>query len=224
MGQIIFKKIDRSMQVVKEKIRVSVDKEEQQALRTQLLALRRVDEYVDSLEWLAREDAKTRIQVVRAANFDYEVASEELKETIGSLKVFVSYCNKRLEEKVGENTIDLIMAGRVKEGVVQFESLRGTYTRKSLMLCEVQEKLPKPEFKPIALKTCTKELQFLHKYSTAEMEREYAGLDKRKLLFLMYILEANTPKHSKDKYEMVKMLTGNCSIEEYLYEIEAKEL
>jgi len=222
-SKMIFKDLENCIK----DLRVSIknwdtnDKEGLRLEKTKLAALLKIAEYVDSCEWLVKEEAKEKLRFIRASKYNYKLVQQELDLTEDAVKSFMKYCIARLKDKIGETTIDLIMDGNIRVGVVQFETLRGTYSLESMFSSEILDKLPKSDFNPDVLLNCKKEIAFLFDYSKEEMQRRYEELDKDKLAFIRYIIEKNTPKFTEDKYDLVRLLTGNGgSKEEYFKQLE----
>lgn len=222
-SRMIFKDLEYCIKDLKFSIK-NWDTEDKDGLRlekTKLAALLKVAEYVDSCDWLVKEEAKKKIKFIRASKYNYKLVQKELNLTEDAVKTFMKYCISRVKEKIGETTIDLIMEGNIRVGLVQFETLRGTYSMEVMFSPEIMDKLPKSDFNPEVLTNCKKEIAFLYDYSKEEMQSRYEALDKDKLAFIRYILEKNTPKFTEDKYELVRLFTGNGgNIEEYFKKLD----
>ena len=224
-SRMIFKDLENCIKDLRVSVK-TVDLHDKDSLRlekTKLTALLKVAEYVDSCDWLVKEEAKEKLRFIRASKYNYKLVQQELNLTEDAVKSFMKYCIARLKDKIGETTIDLIMDGNIRVGIVQFETLRGTYSMESMFNPDVLDKLPKSDFNPDVLLNCKKEISFLFDYSKEEMQKRYEDLDKDKLAFIRYILEKNTPKFTEDKYDLVRLFTGNGGgKEEYFKNLEDK--
>lgn len=209
----VFKKLEEGIESVKAEItelckQDTVDTELMSTLKLKQKALLEIKDYVNSLEWLTKKPAKERMKVFLAAKGDYKAASEELHDSLGSMYVFVTNATKRLKQKIGENTIELILNGDVKIGLVQFYTLTGKYAKEAILMGEVLDKLPQGRLEFYDLTDCKNELRFFYEYSKAIMDKRYAALDEQKLALVMYVLFGDSPKYAKEKYHLMGTLNG----------------
>lgn len=219
---MIFKEIEEGLAYLKREIveTNSDDKETLLDLKRRLKILLEVAEYVDSCEWLTKQDAKEKITKIRASKYNYKLIREELNLTEDAIKSFMKYCIRKVKDKVGDNTVELILEGDLRVAAVQFYTLSGRYKLQDLIMLEVYKELPESRFNPDTLLNCRKEIEFLLDYSNAEFKRRYEELDKDKLEFVRYIIEKNTPKYSEEKYKLVGLLLGQTDRDVYFEELE----
>ncbi|MED3767661.1 hypothetical protein P4538_13295, partial [Geobacillus stearothermophilus] len=84
-----------------------------------LNALMEIVSYVKSLAWLKQSQAKEKMRFLIKTKFNYERTKKEFNiSSINAVEVFVSYANKKLLEKIGKDTVDLILRGEVDSAMV----------------------------------------------------------------------------------------------------------
>ncbi len=212
-----FKDIKGCLEELNYALEGTTEQDDRLKIKKQLKLLNMVSDYVESCEWLVKADSKERMQYIIASNYDYKVVRANLELSEKELKNFMHYATKRLKTKIGSNTVDLIMTGKLNMAMVQFKSLTGTLSIDKLVRKDALDELPPLKFKPVSLTECEDEIRFLFDNSAEVLKKRVAGLDKDKMAFIRYILEEDTPKNTKLKYGLIKLLTGNGgSVEQYL--------
>lgn len=223
-SKMIFKDIENCLSDLREEEKKADkrDKEYISNLKLKQKALKQVSDYVDSCNWLVKEDAKLKLRTIRASKYNYALVREQLNMTDDGMKSFMKYCIAKVKERIGENTVDLIMEGQIQIALVQFKTLIGELSLEKLLIPEAYENLPNEDFRPEVLYKCRKEIEFLYDFSQTKFEERLEGLNTENLAFLRYILEKNTPKFVKEKYDLVKILSGNSkeSLDSYFERLE----
>jgi hypothetical protein len=223
---MVFKEIEEGLEEIKSELKIveGIDDEKEKELKIRLAALLKISKYVEDNEWLVKDKPKEKINVIRISNYDYSFAAKELGVSVGSLHVFMNYAIKRVKEKIGENTVDLIINGDVKIGLVQFYALSGKFSLESLLPPYVFEKmLIEPKFVPFKLEDCKKEISFLKDYSNSTFENRLNALDKDKLSFLRFVLENEKSTFSEEQYDLIGLLSGrHYTKDEYFNKISSE--
>lgn len=217
----IYKKIEEK---VKSK---NVDKNSSTFLlyQKQLKALSEIKEYIDSYCWIKREDEKEKLKFLREVDFDYNVAMDNYKVSKNSLVCFMYRESKKLNEKIGDNTISLILSDKdlVSDGLVNFRIKTGVYSLEKILMKETFESLPEEEMNLFDFKDCRNEILYLYTYSKIAREFAYEDISENKLAYVLYILthELKKKKYRDMKKLLLSLLQGvNISIEDFMEKLE----
>ena len=219
---MIFKEVEEGLHDLKKRYKYSKENglEDLEEIKQRLKIMLDISKYLDSCDWLKKEEAKVKLTKIRASKYNYKAIREELSLTDDAVKSFMRYCISKAKESIGESTVHLIREGNYKIGAVQFYTLSGTYKLEDLVMKEVYEGLPKSKFDPFTLIDCLDEIKFIKDYSKEEYTNRLSKLDKGKLEFIRYIIEKDTPKYSEDKYNMLGLIMGKITYEEYIEKLE----
>lgn len=224
----ILRDIDRSLPEVRLKLKKSKGKSDKEKLYTrQLKALEQIVEYIDSYEWLRESKIKERIKFIREVEYDFNLIERELGMSYNAFKCFMYRMNRKLEEKIGRDTLSLVLSNKEENialGVVNFRIQSGTYNLKNILLSDSFEILPKPKFHLFKIEDCKNEIKFLYDYSKIAMQFAYEDLNIENLEFLLYILTNETERYRKDQREIISLLQGiQIGIEEYMGRFKVNE-
>lgn len=168
-----------------------------------------IEKYINSGEWLVRQEAQDKIKYIIKTNYNYGLVAQKYNTTEDAIRTFITYCNQKLKEKIGENTIDLLLEGKRGVAKAQFETLRGLYALNNLYPQNVLDMLPKSREAGYTLEECKKELEFLYVYSQEHLLELYEQCDMQKLANILHYMESTSPDISYERYGLVRLLTGN---------------
>lgn len=139
----------------------------------------------------------------------YKRYEKKCENIYDSAKESISYANKKAKEKIGSKTIDMILAGRVKEARLEFYSRTNRLKFSNYLVDAVAELLPDPVCdNPPDIEECKEELDFLRMYSQAVIQEQIKQLDISKLAYLRYILEGGNSKYSTERSYLIDLLAG----------------
>lgn len=210
---LIFKKLSNAVKETNTKLAMykdgSTDKEVEYRKQA---ALDELVKYTKSYAWMKRRDAIEKVQAVLKSKYDYKLVSEHFHVSSNSLQVTMSYASKLLEDKIGANTIDLILIGEIDNAMLQFRAGAGVVSLDALLVSGVTAMLPKTE-KSLYLSVvgCEEELNFIRGLTVVKVAKELSGLDSSKLAFLRYILGSSDSRYARERGVVLNYISGNIS-------------
>lgn len=223
-SKMIFRDVEYCLEWVKEqKLEIDVEKNKSSYEQFALLEkdLKMINSYIISGEWLVRQEAKQKIKRVLETNYNYKTVADEYDVSEDAIRTFVSYCNQKVKEKIGEDTIDLLLKGKRAVALVQYETLKGNYSIRNLYTQNIEDMLPSPKTNAYRLEDCKDELEFLYIYSNEHMLKLYEKCDSKKLAHILSYLENSVVSEPYERFGVVRLLTGNGQgVEEMLEKIE----
>lgn len=207
---LIFKKLQSAIKATKKNLVLYSSSSDLGELEKEKLALlMSIVDYINTYEWLQRDSIKERVKAFLKSKYDYNKVAEEFGITKNSLQVSITYASKVLENKIGSNTIDLILKGELETAKLQLNLGLDVFNGLSLVIGDIADKLPQAANNTsIGLCDCTKELEFLSAYTYIKALSSLEGLDKAKLSFIRYVLESNDEKYSNERNLLIKYLNG----------------
>lgn len=125
MAKLIFRKFIEAKERVEASLRRKELFGEDYSLETkQLCALKQIYEYMrDDETWAGQKRSRRKAMIFLKHHCSYEKTRDELNASSkNSVEVSMSYLSKKLENKIGINTINLITEGKVDEAIIQFET------------------------------------------------------------------------------------------------------
>lgn len=196
-----------------------------QLYQKQLRALTEIKDYIDSYEWLKREDEKEKLKFLREVDFDYKAAMDKYKVSKNSLVCFMYRESKKLNEVIGENTIPLILSDKdtVSDGIVNFRIKTGVYSLEKILMKETFDNLPQDEMNLFSFKDCKEEILYLYTYSKIAREFAYEDISESKLAFILYVIghDLKKKKYRDMKKLLLSLLQGvNISIEDFVEKLD----
>lgn len=187
-------------------------------------AMEEIKRYIDSYQWVTEEKVKEKLKFIRDSNYDYELVRQRFNMSSNALKCFVYQNSKKLEQKIGSDTISSVLSSydeKVKHGLTTFRVLSGIYTVEEILLKECYAILPKGEdFSFFNLKDCIAEINFLYTYSKIGLEFAFDELNPKILNFLYYIMTHEVKKYQELQKDLLMVLQGiNIDIDEFIERI-----
>ena len=164
--------------------------------------LKKISNYVNSYEWLKHKDYRDMIKDFCVSGFDYNALNEKYALSYDKAKSTISYANKKLREKIGADTLDLIDQGEIATARKKFYVFSGKANIKDIIIPDAFALLPQPDFKPINLNSTEAQqaFDFIKTYSMAEMKRRFSTIDKNALRYVLYVATGQSTKQI-DKFE-----------------------
>ncbi|MBZ9688462.1 hypothetical protein G9F72_019210 [Clostridium estertheticum] len=147
---------------------------------------------------------------------------KDLKRVKHAINVVVLSNLKKLERMVGISTVDLILAGQIEKGLVQFREGTKIKATFGIVVKGVELLLPEPkESTVIKPENCTDVLFYFKSISRKEIKNTLEGLGMEKISFLRYILESEDSKYHDIRRLFMDFITGKVTIEAVIKELEA---
>lgn len=220
---LIFKELESAVKNTKREIHTlktaGGSETEEIALQKRLDALNEVLGYIKSGEWASTKKAKERmIFTMKNGN---EAAAEKYETTLSSIKVSMSQYSTTIRNIIGVDTIQLIMDGKVEEGLTQFRCRTGTLTLDTLMLHRPMTVFTRDYdiSQDIKLSDCRVEMEFIHKYLDSSYQRDVERCDKNKLAYIKHLMSTDIG-HADERAALVKYLLNDLDIDEVIKGVE----
>ncbi len=160
-----------------------------------------------------------KIQFLRESYYDYNLVKRHFNLSADGLKSLLFRTNKKLIDKIGADTLDLVLSryDKVSLGLTQFRVRSGKYKLEDILLLDFYSLLPESKLDFYKVEDCEREIKTLYQYSNLGMKEALSYCDKDKLSFLLYILQNTTERYKEDQKDLISLLLGiNWSIDEYL--------
>ncbi len=225
MSRTIFKKVEDAYKAVAIELKNEEKKKEYkdvvkiEELHRQRDLIQEVLNYINSFSWLKHEETIKRIKFFLKNKYNYQEFCNQFEITYEAAKVCVSYANQKCIEKIGRNTIDLIIEGRLDEAKAEFYFRTGQLKIRNYIIDSALTEVPEPEYITLDIEDCKKELSFLRLYSQSLLDSRVELLDKEKLAYIRYILEGDNPKLSEQRLLLMKMLSCQIKVEDFIKEV-----
>ncbi|MGE7751585.1 hypothetical protein [Lysinibacillus fusiformis] len=213
MAKLIFRKLIEAKEQIEASLRRKELSSEDFSLETkQLCALREIFHYVKNERWISQERSKRKALVFLKNHCSYEKTRDELNATSkNSLEVSLSYISKKLESRIGKNTIELIMEGRLDEARIQFETGTGKLNPRDYLIEGFFNLLPPPVHSHTSLSTCEKELKFLLVFTINHLMELAVKYNQENLSYLMYVLTSMDRAIAEERRVLYQLLKGEYS-------------
>lgn len=214
MAKLIFRKFIEAKEQIEASLRRKEISGEDFSLETkQLCALKQIYEYIRNDEtWAGQKRSRIKAMIFLKNHCDYEKTKEELHaKSKNSIEVSMSYLSKKLESKIGANTIYLIKEGKVDEAIIQFETGTGMLNPKDYVIEGLIDLLPPPVHSHTSLSTCEKELKFLLVFTINHLTELAAKYNQENLSYLMYVLTSTDRGIANDRRVLYQLLKGEYS-------------
>lgn len=222
--------IDTNLKLLREKyfqLENSSDTAAFDLCRRQLFVLEEIASYVDSYEWLGtipKEGVKMggvleKVKFIRESYYDYNLVRQHFDLSADAMKSLMFRINKKLLDKIGEDTLDLVLSryDKVSLGLMQFRIKSGKYKMSEILLPDFYGLLPEPKLDFYKIENCETEIKTLYQFSRFGMQELLNNCDSSKLAFLLFILQNTTERYKEEQKDLVSLLMGiNWSIDDYL--------
>lgn len=124
--QYVFNKLHNAISSTLRKLSDANSEAEESVLLRKLQALKEIEKFIKSYQWIPEDKGKTaKVDVLNAlfdSNFDYQRVAEGFSVSLKQLENFVSRESKNLLQAIGHDTLDLIIQDEVEKGMVQYFS------------------------------------------------------------------------------------------------------
>lgn len=181
------------------------------ASETKLTALIEVWNWVKSGDWTKHKDFASR--AVCLATKSKEVAIKELGlSNLNHANTILYRANTTLEQIVGTSLITKILAGEVTEAMHLFHMKTGTTLSEVSFMKDVRDELPTPDGGTrYRLSDCLKEAKFLSFYSKEVLKKRLSVLDRRKLAYLVYLLDTYDSALANESLALNRVVSGEVN-------------
>ena len=165
-----------------------------------------------------------RVRFFLKNKYDYTVFCKYFDITYDAAKVSISYANQRAREKIGENTVELILEGKIEEAKALFYFRSGQLKLRNFIVDSALPIIPPPAYMNTSIKECETELRFLRVYTESMLDKRVDAIDTDKLAFLRYVLEGDNPKLTEERVELMELLKSKVDVDQYLAGVTYREI
>lgn len=228
MSRTIFRKLENAYKAVYIELKNEEKKKEHKdvlrvgELQKQKGLLQDILNYVNSFCWLKHEETIERIKFFLKNKYSYSEFCNYFGVTYEAAKVCISYANQKCVEKIGKNTIDLILEGKIDEARATFLFRSGQLKLRNFIIDAALIGIPEAAYMTVDIEDCERELSFLRLYSQAILEARVELLDKEKMAYIRYILEGDNPKLAEERLHLLNLLQGRITVKEYIKEVKER--
>ena len=186
-------------------------------LADKLTLLDEIIEYIESYEWIKQDKVKNRINFFIESGFDYDLYCKTYKVSYESARNSSKYAYKLLEQKLGENTLDLIKKGLLDEARAAFYARTGKIKKEKYIIQSLIEILPDSEFTAgISLADCRNELTILYNMSMWRLNFYKYRMNKDNMAYVLHLLEGNSKRADLFRPPLIAFLTNQMTYEDLL--------
>lgn len=213
---LIFKELEDAIRKTRDEIkRVRDIPVKYEKAQRKLEALTEILNYIKTGGWSTTNKTTERLLYVMKNGMS--AAAQFYNTTEDSIAASVSQYSKRIRKLIGEDTISLILAGNVEEGLMQFRCCSGTISLDKMLLQLPITHIPKHfvDDGRLKLSDCGTEIQFIGRYLDTVFRRELEKCDPVKLAYLRWLLDKNTVS-IYERSAFVKFLTGEMDYHELM--------
>lgn len=226
---LIFKQLENAILSVNENIS-SLKKNSEQAVELVQYEIKKLEcltlilKYARSYKWIKHTALKHRVNIFLKNNYDYNKSCIELGISKTNLEKSISYANKVLKNKIGTNTIKMILAGNLYEGILNFRRSTNSINIYNLFPDNIVSLLPHSTSSPLPYKLseCIQEIEFIYSLTRANILKEINSKDKDKLAYLVYLLSTNDSLYLSEQSLIFKLMLGNINLEQFKSIIHSK--
>ncbi|WP_096549993.1 ATP-binding protein [Ureibacillus thermosphaericus] len=200
----LFRELVDSILQVRQSLIIHQEQQLDNSLEWQKLkALFEIKNYVQDMEWITQKRTKERILFYLKNQCSISKTADHYNAKHNTIRVAIHYASKKLEEKIGRDTIKQILRSvdeqELNKIMEKFYLRTDSKPFVSPFLMGVTRLLPKPkQNRFILLEECYKELVFLTSLSNSNIHYYLSKLDKQKLAHIMGILMSNEPTIEKE--------------------------
>lgn len=214
MRLIVFKQLAMAMVEIEKLLRdKSLSDESRVLLLKQRDALNEINDYLWSFEWLSHESSKQKVRLFLESGYNYKDVWQKAGSTSRtSFETSIWHAARVFQKKIGESTLQLILDGKVDEGLRQFRISIGKMDLTQFIPKSLCDMLPVKEYtRMYSLSECLAELRFLKNLTYSNIKSRLSLLDEVKLSFLRYVLESPDPRYAKRRELMYRYLEGKIN-------------
>lgn len=213
-NKLLFRKLVEAREHVESTFRSKEFYGEDDSLeKKQLSALKEIYHYIMNDEtWAGQERSRGKAITFIKNRCHYEKTRKELgAKSRNSVEASMSYLSKKLEAKIGVNTIDLIIQGKVEEALTQFRTGTGKLNPSDYIVEGLLDLLPKSNNSHAILEDCKREIKFLLAFTKFNLERLVALHKGDNFSYLKYILTSTDMVVANERKVLYQLLKGEFS-------------
>ena len=191
MGVVVFRRLELEiLNLERQIVECKSDEDTVSRLRGMKSALEEINSYMLSFGWLTHAKTKERVRTFIDTSYNYVESAKILNvESRSSFETSIWYTSKKFEERIGVDTLKLILDGRVDEGLRQFRVGTGNLSLSTLIPDGVVSHVPKSKYNGlISPSACGKELRLLKNLTSKKIEAAIQSRNEDNIYFIRYIL------------------------------------
>jgi len=213
----IFKDFQKEYEKVQRELTVNENEFVQQ--KRELLS--EIIDYINSYKWLSGRILKEKVKCYLSCGFDYGFLCENFNISYDSARSSIKWASKQLRKRIGEHTLELIREGNIEEARLAFYIGTDVIKKEDFILNDLILELPEPQFTAsLDFSDCKNELIILCNLSRARLKYYIDVMDKRKMAYLLHLMEGSSVRANTKRPLLLNYLTGGLSLNELIEEEE----
>lgn len=183
------------------------DENDLSLIRNQQKALNELFRFIAVGDW-ARKATRDKIAYFIKHNGNYRLTASVFSTSEGSLRVFVSRQNDKLEGLLSKSLF-LISSGHIDEGLDKFRLSTGRYILGKELNYSISELLEVGDTEFVSsyrASDCNKEIEFVADILRSSVEKRLHTLDKSKLAYILNLIRSGSTNCDKDTNEFIEAI------------------
>lgn len=216
----VFVKLVKARKNLKETLeKLQTEDEFYKLEKEKLESLDIIYDYMLTYSWLQRKNAKDKMQSLVEHNFNPEKVAYHLGTTASSVHASRTYLANVFEDKIGKNTIDLILEGNIETGLLQFRMGTGFVSMSKIINDDIYDMIEKTSGQGNLIRECEGELKFLKLLAYNTIQSRLAMLDSSKFGLIDKIMNTNDMLYAKERILIFKYLTNEITNIDQLFSL-----
>ncbi len=217
-----FRELSRELKYVKDDIKDNLFNEEKlEFLKEKGELIEEILEYIETYEWIDKAPTREKVKFYVDSGYDYALMSKVYDMTEEQARNCVTYCYKKLKNKIGSNTVKLIKQDCISEARASFYMHSGKITVEDFITKDGRDILPKPKYSAaFDLSECETELKILKAISVSRFESFKEMMDEDKMSMVLELLVGNSKKADSYRMYIISYMLGKITLQELLEEVD----
>ena len=204
-----------------EKVQGELTLNENEFVQQKRELLSEIIDYINSYKWLSGRKLKEKVKCYLSCGFDYGFLCENFNISYKSARSSMKWASKQLRKRIGEHTLELIREDNIEEARLAFYIGTDVIKKEDFILNDLILELPEPQFTAsLDFSDCKNELIILCNLSRARLKYYIDVMDKRKMAYLLHLMEGSSVRANTKRPLLLNYLTGDLSLNELIEEEE----
>jgi len=200
-----------------EKVQRELSLNESEVVQQKKELLSEIVDYINSYKWLSGRKLKEKVKCYLSCGYDYDVLCENFNISYSSARSSMKWASKQLRKKIGEHTLELIREDNIEEARLAFYIGTDVIKKEDFILNDLILELPEPQFTAsLNFSDCKNELIILCNLSRARLKYYIDVMDKRKMAYLLHLMEGSSVRANTKRPLLLNYLTGGLSLNELI--------
>ena len=186
------------------------------AYENKMALLQEIVDYIKTYQWVKQQSVKEKVKTYLTNDYDYTIVCDVHKVSYDAARQTIKWACDQLEKKIGRNTILDLKENDIEGARASFYISMGKIKVKDLLLSELAEQLPDPQYGVFDLSDCTNELKILHMMSAARLDYFMGKIDMAKLAYVMYLLYGHSEVADYYRPYLIELMQNKISVNDML--------